>query len=240
MTESQTSHRLPPRVITLIYGAAVLGSALLLIAAWTQHLPLNRMEAVGFVAGAWCVWLAVKQNIWNWPIGIANNIAYIVVFWHARLYADMSLQGIYIAISLYGWYSWLFGGVQRHSLRVAQVTMPVAAALAAVSVPATWGLTLYLRSVHDAAPFLDALTTVMSLCAQYLLARKQIENWYVWIAADVIYLWLYTARGLYLTTLLYFIFMLMCVAGAKEWRGELKRQEEAAAAGSLRSVGRTA
>lgn len=79
-------------------------------------------------------------------------------------------------------------------------------------------MTLYLIHVKDSAPFLDALTTVLSLAAQYLLTRKLIENWYVWLAADVVYVGLYVSRHLYLTAFLYALYLLMCVAGLRAWR----------------------
>jgi nicotinamide mononucleotide transporter len=215
-----TSHK-RGKVLLLVVGAIL--SALLLAAAWWSWVPIPLDEAIGFVAGAWCVWLAVKQNPWTWPIGITNNVAYVIVFWRARLYGGMALQGLYIAISLYGIYSWLRGGEQHKGRRVSHCSWKLGAALAVLAVPAVWRLTLYLRSINDAAPFPDALTTIMSLAAQFMLARKHIENWYVWIAADVIYIGLYLHRELYLTALLYFIFLLMCVAGAREWRSDLAR-----------------
>jgi nicotinamide mononucleotide transporter len=198
-------------------------SALLLVAAWRRWAPIPMDETIGFVAGAWCVWLAVKQIVWTWPVGITNNVAFIVVFWRARLFGGMALQVIYIAISLYGIYVWLRGGEQHKGRPVSRCDWKLASVLGVLAIPATWWLTRYLRSIRDAAPFLDALTTVMSLVAQFLLARKHVENWYVWIAADVIYIGMYLHRELYLTALLYFIFLVMCVAGAKEWRAELAR-----------------
>jgi nicotinamide mononucleotide transporter len=86
---------------------------------------------------------------------------------------------------------------------------------------ATAGLTAYFVRIGDSAPLLDALTTVMSLVAQYLLNMKRLENWLVWIVADVIYIGLYVSRGLYLTAGLYAIFIAMCVAGFLAWRSEL-------------------
>ncbi len=84
----------------------------------------------------------------------------------------------------------------------------------------TVGLWLLLRAQHVAgsAPFWDALTTALSLCAQWLLNRKRLENWYVWIAADLIYIPLYAYKGLYLTSVLYATFLLMCLAGLSHWR----------------------
>lgn len=197
---------------------AVLGSAILLIGAFFQILPYSLTEALGFITGAICVWLTVKQNIWNWPIGIANNVFYIVLFFEAALYADMSLQIVYIVLGALGWYWWLHGGVNRSTLLVSKISLVHALVLAGIALVATTGLTIFLESVHDSAPFLDALTTVMSLIAQYMLTRKLLENWYVWITVDIIYIGLYASRELYLTAFLYAIFMVMCVTGLVQWR----------------------
>ena len=83
-------------------------------------------------------------------------------------------------------------------------------------------LTLYLRSIHDAAPFLDSVTTVLSIAALYMQTRKYIEHWLVWIVADVVYIYLYIARDLRLTAILYLLFLLMCVQGWREWNGRLQ------------------
>ena len=84
-----------------------------MLAAWKHWLPLNLTEVLGFVTGAWCVWLAAAENIWNWPIGIANSVSFGFLFLHARLYADMTLQVIYIVLGVLGWYWWLHGGRYR-------------------------------------------------------------------------------------------------------------------------------
>jgi nicotinamide mononucleotide transporter len=82
-------------------------------------------------------------------------------------------------------------------------------------------MTYLLRTVNGSAPVLDALTTALSLVAQYLLNCKLIENWYLWMIADVIYIYLYVSRGLTLTAALYFVFLCMCVAGLLSWRRSL-------------------
>lgn len=176
-------------------------------------------EATGFALGAWCVWLIVKEHIWNWPIGIAQCAFYIVVFWNAGLYADAMLQLVYIALGVLGWYWWLHGGSERTSLHVTQVPALAVPALLAVTVAGTGFLAALLARVTDSTvPFWDALTTVLSLVAQFMLSRKWLENWYVWIAADVVYVGLYMYKGLLLTTALYVGFMALCVAGVLRWR----------------------
>lgn len=202
----------------IYYGFAVAASACLAVAAWQKWLPLSQSETWGFITGGWCVWLTVKENIWNWPIGIANSIFFAVLFFDARLYADMGLQVVYILLGILGWYWWLYGGKDKTELAISRTPLFVVGLTAVTTALATWALTLYLRSVHDAAPFLDALTTTLSLAAQYLLTKKYLENWLVWISADVIYIGLYYAKGLRLTSLLYFVFLCMCLAGLRSWR----------------------
>jgi nicotinamide mononucleotide transporter len=182
---------------------------------------MNPIEIAGFVTGALSVWLAVRQNPWNWPMGVANAGCFLVLFWQARLYGDMALQVLFIVICLVGWYRWLFGGEGHSTLRVTRITPSGALGYAVAGVLATAAFAPYLRSVGDAAPFLDALTTVLSVEAQYLMTRKVIEHWLIWMTADVIYIWLYADRGLYLTSLLYVVFFAMCVAGWHDWRRDV-------------------
>ncbi len=195
----------------------VLASAGLVILAKTGVIPTTFVEVAGFLSGALCVWLLVKQNIWNWPIGIINAVMYIVLFYQAKLFADMALQVIYVILGVLGWYWWLRGGNEGTELRVQRTSKKHASILVALGIFATYAMYTYLVRIGDSAPFLDALTTVMSLIAQYMLTRKLIENWAIWITADVIYIGLYASRGLYLTSALYAVFLSLCIAGAVEW-----------------------
>jgi nicotinamide mononucleotide transporter len=148
---------------------------------------MNLIEVMGFLTGAVCVLLAVRQNIWNWPIGIANNIIYFVVFWRSKLYADACLQLVYIAISLYGWWKWLHKDASKHELTPTRLTSNwEVGALAAVTALSTVCLYFILHRFTDSTvPLGDATTTALSLTAQYMLSRKLIENWTVWMPAAV-------------------------------------------------------
>lgn len=175
-------------------------------------------EIFGFITGALSVWLAVKENVWNWPIAAANAVFFFVLFLEHRLYGDMGLQVIFFGLAVLGWYRWLRGGEGHTELPISRISIRLSILLAVVTVIATAFMTEYLRSVNDAAPLLDAFTTVLSLVGQYLLTRKIIENWWVWGFADVLYIYLYIQRGLLLTSVLYVIFLLMCIAGALKWQ----------------------
>src|SRR5262245_35605380 len=154
------------------------------------------LEAFGFASGALCVWLVVRQSIWNWPVGIASNLVYIVVFLEARLFADSGLQVAYVVLGVAGWWAWLHGREGARTRPVTRVGRADALGLAVATVAVTAGMTAYLRSVGDSAPFLDALTTALSLAATYLQVKKVLESWLLWIAADLVYIPLYVWKQL--------------------------------------------
>jgi nicotinamide mononucleotide transporter len=192
-------------------------SALVLAASYQRLWAITIVEAWGFVTGGVCVWLVVREHIWNWPVGLANNVFFFVLFLRGRLFADMSLQLVYFGIGVYGWLNWRRGGGRRKALAISRTTRREWWALALALPLVTLGLREVLLAASGAAPFWDALTTVLSLAAQYLLSRKRLENWLFWISADVVYVPLYLSRGLPLTALLYGVFLLMCLIGVRAW-----------------------
>ena len=232
--------RVPPRPgmkrLNLWIGGAL--SLALVYASWRGWAPFgltpfSMTEALGFVTGALCVYLVVKENVWNFPVGIANSAFFLVLFAGARLYGDAALQVVYIALGFQGWYLWLRGGENRTPLRVERASRRLLVGVAAFVVVGTTALTFLFRYVNDSSPFLDAFTTVLSLGAQYLLNRKAVENWLLWMTADVLYIYLYFKRDLHLTAVLYFVFLCLCVAGLRAWlktMSERGRELEGAAA----------
>jgi nicotinamide mononucleotide transporter len=187
-------------------------------------------EVAGFATGALCVWLIVKQKAWNFPVGIANNVFFIVLFSQAGLYADAGLQVIYIGLALVGWYWWLSGGAGRGRLAVRSTPrgawLAIGLGIAVGTAVLGWVLSTWTNSTVAGW---DALTTVMSLAAQLMLNRKWLGNWLVWIAADVIYIALYLSKGLWLTSVLYAVFPVMCLFGLREWRASLRAAPTAVA-----------
>jgi nicotinamide mononucleotide transporter len=179
-------------------------------------------ELLGFGTGAACVWLTVASRISNFPVGIANSAFFLVLFLSARLYADSGLQVVYIVLGFLGWWQWLHGGASRGRLVVARAGWRMLAACAVFVIASTWGLTLLLGWARDIAPFWDALTTGLSLAAQFLLNMKRIENWVFWIIADVIYVPLYVVKRLDLTAIVYVLFLVLCFAGIAAWRRALR------------------
>ncbi|WP_243316908.1 nicotinamide riboside transporter PnuC [Geothrix paludis] len=181
------------------------------------------MEVFGFLTGAACVALLVRENIWNWPIGIANNLVFIALFYRAGLYADVGLQAFYVAISIYGWWSWLHGGRDHGALTVSRIRLPAAISLALAVAATTAVLAWLLRHfTNSTVPVLDSLITALSLAAQFMMTRKWLENWLVWIAANCLSVGLLIYKGLYVTSGLYLVYQVLCVLGWVAWRRALR------------------
>lgn len=220
MTSSRTRETLILAALTVVVGA--ISTAMVL-------LELSRpLEAVGVVTGALCVWLVVRESIWNFPLGMASVAAFLVVFSGARLFADAGLQVVYFALNAAGWYLWLRGGREKTALAVSRVGRREATVLAVAGSALTMVLWLTLRHVGGSASFFDALTTSLSLCAQWMLNRKQVESWYLWITVDVIYVPLYAYKELYLTAGLYAVFLVMATMGLLHWRATWRASAEPA------------
>ncbi len=180
---------------------------------------MNAVEIAGFATGAVCVWLLVRRNIWNFPVGIANNLLFLSLFALSGLYADAGLQVVYVCLGSYGWYAWLRGGSDRAGLTVSNPSLRMLlgclVAVGLIAAAIQFGLD---RWTNSTVAGWDALTTALSLVAQFMLSRKWIANWWFWIAADLVYIPLYAYKGLWLTALLYFLFLAMCIAGLIQWR----------------------
>ena len=202
----------------LLWSLSFILSALLMAASLQHWVSLQFTEVIAFITGGYCVWLAVVENIWNWPIGIANAVAFLILFLHSKLYADAGLQVVYIVLGFLGWYWWLKGGEHKSTLKVSRISYKEVIVLTLLGIVATAGFYRLLSNIHDIAPFLDGLTTVSSLIAQYMLTKKYLENWYVWIATDVVYIGLYAFKHLVLTSILYVIFLSMCIVGVRDWK----------------------
>lgn len=202
-------------------AALICGVAGIAFAAWFTQ-SASALEATAFVTGAICVWLVVRQNIWNFPLGLLNVAVFAWIFYEYRLYADAGLQVFYFILNLVGWYLWMFGGEDRSALKVSRISrreiVLTAAGIAVSTLALRWALT----KAQGAAPLWDALTTSISLAAQWLQSRKKVECWHLWILADVIYVPLYVSRGLNLTALLYLLFLGLAAMGLIAWRKAVK------------------
>ena len=189
---------------------------------------LNGFEIVGVIAGILGVWLTTRQKIWCWPIGIVGVLAFVVVFFRAKLYAAMGLQFVYVGLAAYGWYEWLHGGEGHGALRVTRMPARLAGGLGVAGAAATAGLGWWLgRHTDEALPYLDAFTTVFSLIAQWMQARKKLENWVLWVAVDAVYIGMSLSQGLTLTSGLYAVYVGLALVGYRDWRRSMREGAQA-------------
>jgi nicotinamide mononucleotide transporter len=180
---------------------------------------MSWVEVVAVILGLVCVWLAVKQNIWNWPAGLVQVVLYIYIFYGAKLYSDAILQVIYVGVQFYGWHYWLHGGKAKASAPVTTMALIniVQWCVAGIAGTALWGY--FMATMTDAAcPYADAFVVVFSMIAQGLMAKKKLESWRFWTAVDVVAIGVYLYKDLYLTSGLYGVFLVLTFKGYLDWR----------------------
>ncbi len=205
------------RASGVVTGAA---SALLLLLALRHRLPpgLDPAQAVGILLGAWNTWLTAARSLWTWPVGIAGCLIFAGVFGRAGLYGAMGMQVFYAALSVVGWRWWLRGGARGAPPPVAPAPprlVPLLMLSVAVAAPP---LIWLLRHLRDPAPGPDALAAALNLAAQFLVMRRWVENWYFWIAGDMVSVVLFARSSLPLFSVLYVMHGGMCAYGLWRWR----------------------
>ncbi|MBC8081900.1 MAG: nicotinamide mononucleotide transporter [Hymenobacter sp.] len=198
---------------------------------WTAAVGNSPLEWVAVLTGFACVWLAARESLWNFPVAIVSCALYIVVYYRAQLYSDGILQVFFIVFSGYGWYQWLYGGRGSTKLHVSRARPREWRWLAVFVLGYTLGVGYYLQHYTDAAlPHWDGFTTAVSLAAQYLLMRKRLENWWLWIVVDIIYVPMLWYKHLYPTSALYALYLGLAVYGYREWH-RARRAAESRQAG---------
>lgn len=190
-----------------------------------QNLPLiwgwatTPLELISFLLSIITVALNIRQIHWGWLFAILSSLLYCVVFFDAKLYGDSGLQIVFVLVSMWGWTQWLRHGDAQQKLLVTRLQrsekfLAVFTCLAMFLI-----LYVFLKFATDTdVPLADGFLTAGSLLGQILLSRKKLENWYVWIVVDVLYVLLYLYKNLMLTALLYAIFVVMAIVGARTWR----------------------
>lgn len=174
--------------------------------------------------------LAIRENVWTWPVGIISVSLYTLVFWNQQLHALAGLQVVFLATQVYGWYAWA-RGIESKPLPVRRATPRLLLGLLLVGLSLSGVILVILRTWPPPLPegqppsplwhpVLDAGLAAFSLVAQWMLARKLLENWPVWIAVDVVSVGLFTFDGLYPSAVLYAILIVLCLRGWRRWQRE--------------------
>lgn len=193
--------------------------------------PMSYLEFFGTVLTGWSVYLSAKNKVISWPIGLVGVILYGFLFYQIQLYSDLFEQVYYLITGFWGWYLWThpqnkekdsknelkvsFGSKQFNLLGIISIVV------------LTFFLSRFMSNIHlifpvlfpvaASFPFMDAFTTAMSFVANIYLAKRKIENWYLWIIVDIIGVFLYYQKGVIFLALLYFFFLLNAFKGLYDW-----------------------
>ena len=184
---------------------------------------MNTLEIVGFISGFAGVFLTVKKNKWCFPIGIINVILSCFLFYESRLFADSLQQLVYIPLLIVGWLNWNTN--TNDEFIVEQLHKKEIIIYFSLFVSSGILLGYLLKTFSNASfPWIDSLATTASFLAQYLIAKKKIENWIVWIAVNIVYIAVYLQKDLELYAVLYLIYLILAIQGYYQWRKHLTEQ----------------
>ncbi|MCF6242255.1 MAG: nicotinamide riboside transporter PnuC [Bacteroidales bacterium] len=179
-------------------------------------------EILGTVFSLIYLYFSIKQNIWLWPLGLISSAIYVYIFFSAGIYADMGLQVYYVVISIYGWYRWSKGvnkDKETTSLQVNNTDEITAVYLLIITSVLFIIISQFLINYTDSQiPYWDAFTTAASITATWMLAKKYIEHWLIWIVVDLVSTGLYVYKNLYFTVFLYAVYTSMAVVGYLQWK----------------------
>ena len=185
-----------------------------------EYIRTNWIEIVGAILSLIYLYLSIKQKLSLWFFGIISSLFYIVIFFQTKFYADMSLQFYYVVISIYGWINWKHGDdLAGKEMPAAQLTKRLLVNLC-IATGLIYIIYYFIlsRFTDSTIPKADSVVGALSIVGTWMLARKLIENWIVWIVADGLCVGLYFYKGLYPTAILFIIYTLMAAVGYWEWK----------------------
>ena len=189
---------------------------------------ISYVELIGTLFGFVSVYYAAKANVFTWPAGIINESFLFILFFQVQLYSDMFLQVYFFVITIYGWYKWKAQTVEN---KISKSSNQSKVKIALAIIGGTFLFGYFFKHIHlllptyfgkqAAYPFIDSFIMISSVIANILLARKKIENWYLWIIVDIVSILLFLKRGIYFLSFEYLVFLGMVSYGLFNWRKEL-------------------
>jgi nicotinamide mononucleotide transporter len=191
--------------------------------------PISFIELIGTLFGLASVYLATRANILTWGTGIVNEFFLFILFFQVQLYADMFLQIYFFVVTLYGWYSWK---AKARENKISETSLQNKLLLATIILIGSLTSGFLLSNIHlyfsayfkkeAAYPYVDSFVMVSSITASILLAKKKIENWYLWIIIDLVCIVLYFKKVIYFLSLEYLIFLGLASYGLYHWKNKIK------------------
>jgi nicotinamide mononucleotide transporter len=206
----------------------------MILSAVGHYLAANWVELAGFITTAVGIWLTTKRLLISWPIILAADVFYLVVFYRARLLSDALLQIFFIAFTLYGWWNWWRGVREEGEVRVVPLALPSMLIAVAAGIAGSFVVGEITKRLNAALPYLDAALMSFSLVGSWWQARKHIAAWWLWIVVDLLYIYEYISKDLWLTAVLYAVLVFLAVLGLRDW-SRAERAAQTAACTTLRS-----
>ncbi|AWV97802.1 nicotinamide riboside transporter PnuC [Arcticibacterium luteifluviistationis] len=202
---------------------------------------MSLIELVATISGGIAVWLSTKENVWSWIIGLINVVLAFFMFFQIQLYPDMFLQIFFFITNIIGFWQWKFPKASEanaiNQLKITKLSVRNFALLSALGVVGTLIMGTFSSNLHEIAPkvfsipsafpYMDSFTTVMSIVATFMLIRKKVEAWWIWLVVDIIATYMYYIKDVKLYSLLYFVFVIIAAFGAMEWTKRYLKQQEA-------------
>ncbi|MGJ1432636.1 nicotinamide riboside transporter PnuC [Sphingobacterium spiritivorum] len=183
-----------------------------------QFVQTSLLEWIGTITGFLCVYLAARQHILNWPVSIISVTIYAYLFYHSKLYGDAVLQIYFLGTAVYGWYYWIKRKREADKPIVSFTNRQMVQTLAIIILlTAALGTFLDYQTNSD-VPYIDGFCTAVSFVAQFLMTRKVLQNWLLWVFVDICYIPLYYHKDLLLTAVLYLAFAFIAWKGYKDWK----------------------
>ena len=206
----------------------------MILSAIAHYLVANWVELIGFITTSAGIWLTTRRSLICWPVVLAADLFYYIVFRHARLYSDALLQVFFIVFTLYGWWYWWRGVREEGEVRVVPLA-PSSLLIALVAgIVGSFALGELAKRLHAALPYLDATLTSFSLVGSWWQARKHIANWWLWIVVDLVYIGEYIYKDLWLTAVLSAGLVGLAILGLRDWQ-RAAREAQIAVCTTLRS-----
>jgi nicotinamide mononucleotide transporter len=186
---------------------------------------MNPLEVIAVLLGIAYLLLAIRESLWCWYAAFGSTALFLYLFWHVDLIMESALQVYYLGMALYGWWQWQQGTDGGRELKISrwQFHQHLWALGSVMALSAISGMAL-MRWTDAALPFLDSFTTWGSIITTWMVARKILENWLYWLAIDSVSIYLYLDRGLHLTALLFAAYLIIALAGYRQWSTHYRSQ----------------
>ncbi len=183
----------------------------------------NSVEIIGTLLGLLFLYFEIKQSKWLWPVGLFSSLMYIYVFFISKFYADMGLQFYYVFISIYGWFRWsAVKESTKKELPVVNLSMNLFIKLLLASLLIYLAISFILVNFTDSPlPYWDSFTTALSIVATWMLARKILQQWLLWVAVNFVSMCLYFYKELYPTVILFAIYTVLAFYGYYKWKKDM-------------------